>query len=649
MSYAYASLMWWVCHAQAWSFDPHTYQPRLLSQAPVEIWKRTTRNTRSQTHSLFVRADSLKDAQVLQNLGVSCGVGQWCFQTWDSAFLTSVVGSGLGVHVRMAPAHKTLLMESTAEVGAAAVHEGWGVDLARQGRGVLVGIVDTGIDLSHNAFKNAQGVSRVVAVWDQDATQGKSPEAFRYGAECTLADIRAEKCTLTDPVGHGTHVSGIAAGSGRIPGMAPQADIAVVRSRDFTRLADAVEYLTYLAQQREQPVVINVSVGGQYGPHDGKTPLEEYLSYLTGAGRILVAAAGNDGADSVHVGGYLTPTGVRMSVEGLSYVGADTLLEFWVSQNSTLGMAVEIWVGAQSIAAVDVVAGENETVSTALRYKGEVLLDISYGAEKERSGSMVRHALVFSPQAIDQWPAGAMMVVKLYGQGFVDGWVSQSDYVHGQARFGPGLGPGWFAGDGRRSITIPATSPNIVAVGSYTLRNTWSQGPLTEWLSGAPIGMLAPYSSVGPTPFPRSTGWKPDVCAPGSVIASARARSVFLSNPSLSAEETFMQGTSMAAPHVTGVVALMLETNPTLTPSQVRHVLQESARSDVYTGSTPNAQWGFGKLNAEKAISILEGQTKEGCSQTGYAPAVWIWVLGIRVLRSCLKNKKNRTENKKIQ
>jgi hypothetical protein len=132
-----------------------------------------------------------------------------------------------------------------------------------QGAHVLVGLVDSGIDLSNPDFKNTDGSTRVKYVWDQTGT-GKPPAGFGFGAECDSARIDRGACKETDVDGHGTYVAGIAAGNGRSSsapkevGVAPQADIIAVKSDLFaTHIIAAWEYLVQKAQELHEPIVIN--------------------------------------------------------------------------------------------------------------------------------------------------------------------------------------------------------------------------------------------------------------------------------------------------------------------------------------------------------------------------------------------------------
>ena len=197
------------------------------------------------------------------------------------------------------------------------------------GKDVIVGIIDTGIDIKHEDFKNPDGTTRILYIWDQ-TLDGVPPSDFTFGAECTKADIDAGSCTHTDFVGHGTQVSGIAAGNGRATGngypanrymgMAPEAGLIVVNAYEpgagfFTdRIIDAISYIQSRAEALGMPVVINMSLGTQDCPHDGTSLLARAVDAASGPGKIFSISAGNEGNNdpatqpqpSIHANGRLT-------------------------------------------------------------------------------------------------------------------------------------------------------------------------------------------------------------------------------------------------------------------------------------------------------------------------------------------------------
>jgi subtilisin family serine protease len=162
------------------------------------------------------------------------------------------------------------------------------------GRGVLIGIIDTGLDTTHKDFLRPDGATRVLAAWDQSSAVGRPPLGFSYGAECRAAQIDARQCPLVDRVGHGTHVAGIAAGNGsatgadrpayQYVGVAPEADLLVVKLGEQTsnRVIDALAYLKATASAMGRPLVANLSLGTSSGAHDGTSDFERAIDAFTG-------------------------------------------------------------------------------------------------------------------------------------------------------------------------------------------------------------------------------------------------------------------------------------------------------------------------------------------------------------------------------
>ena len=208
-----------------------------------------------------------------------------------------------------------------------------GLGAAYRGRGVVIGIVDSGIDIFHPDFRDPADStrSRILAIWDQLDDSGPPPAGYSYGTLHTRADIeralRGEETTsATDELGHGTHVAATAAGNGLVySGMAPAADLVVVklleeqpynevRAEDLTfsyldefrgSLIDAAAYVFAQAELHQQPAVVNLSLGTFAGSHDGTGLLEEGLdALLETPGRAICAGAGNDGGARMHWGGF---------------------------------------------------------------------------------------------------------------------------------------------------------------------------------------------------------------------------------------------------------------------------------------------------------------------------------------------------------
>ena len=162
------------------------------------------------------------------------------------------------------------------------------------GTNIILGEVDTGIDWTSSDFKNPDGTTRILNIWDQNVP-GTPPASFSYGTEWTAAQINAGTCTHHDIYGHGTHVMGTAAGNGsatgngqpafQFMGMAPRADIIVVAT-DFTTasILDGVNYIFQKAAAAGKNAVVNLSLGTQYGAHDGSEVFDTAIDAMTRLG-----------------------------------------------------------------------------------------------------------------------------------------------------------------------------------------------------------------------------------------------------------------------------------------------------------------------------------------------------------------------------
>ena len=188
------------------------------------------------------------------------------------------------------------------------------------GAGVLVADVDTGVDYGHGDFKDAAGNTRLVNIWDQTDTGGPNPAAFAYGSEWNSADINANLARELDTNGHGTHVLSTAGGDGSqtggaVPaytyvGMAPMADLIMVKTTSYTTtILDGVAYVFQRATALGKNAAVNLSLGSQYGPHDGSSAFESGLNALSGPGRIVSKSAGNDRGSNIHAMLFATGAG----------------------------------------------------------------------------------------------------------------------------------------------------------------------------------------------------------------------------------------------------------------------------------------------------------------------------------------------------
>jgi len=264
--------------------------------------------------SMFVQGD-LDEAEI-QGLGGSGGSADAPYRTMriPAAQLAKFLQLKGLRFAQLARPTEYQMVASVPATGASALWGGThGVYTGLTGKGIIVGIVDSGIDLKHQDFKTVLGTTRLLYLWDQ-TKNFTAPAPFTYGGEWTAAQINAGACTETDGIGHGTFLASIAAGNGRgtgggqLPyqyvGMAPEADLIVVNAfASDTYLVDGVEYILRKAQALGKPAVILIASGVRQGPHDGTDPAELRISSLLGTygpNRLVVAAAGNYGNVPVH-------------------------------------------------------------------------------------------------------------------------------------------------------------------------------------------------------------------------------------------------------------------------------------------------------------------------------------------------------------
>ncbi len=567
-----------------------------------------------------------------------------------------------------------------------------------QGASVIVGVVDLSLDITHPAFK-ADGRSRVVALWEQTGSQSPPP-GYDYGRYCDQEMLAVGDCPLFVFSEHGTHVTGIAAGSqvagSRYTGIAPAADIVFVSLGDpvdssmsfdewlSVAVCDAVGFVFDVAEQRGQPAVVNLSLGTHTGPHDGSSLASACLDNLTGPGRIIVAAAGNEGEPWIHP---RLDELVYVHAGG-SAVGGESRVDFVVGDYVVEGDIVDIWAepeGGSPTLQLGVQVHGGEPVMTQPLAVGDALHETHLATAAGDFGPITI--------ATDRAPSGSVNFQVTVSDD--DGDFAEVDgdwfFVLADAgRFDAFLdvnGGGGFVQrdpevrvDARMSIGYPAVARNVIAVGSFVSRTEWMAASgdayeIFDYLTGdaLTLGQLSTFSSRGPTRNPEATGPKPDLVAPGEMVASAMAagRGLDITEESIVAAAPggyfVAGGTSQAAPVVSGVVALLLERDPFLDPAAVRELLRGSA--ELPRGVTPPSNdWGFGRVDAAAAVAATpdlgpsvdpdpapvgtaaRSETDGGCSCTvpsaGGIPGNlrWSWLLGLGLVVAGCSSHRGRRE-----
>ena len=536
---------------------------------------------------------------------------------------------------------RTHLDRSMPDTGALAVHRQLGLD----GAGVVLGIIDTGLDFRHRDFQTVNGATRLASLLDYAHPPLKPQASGAPGVRVysrqeldtqllldrALGQLAPNLVLHRDRVGHGTHVAGIAAGTGaaaastftafRFKGVAPGATLIGVQASGSNGStfhdADVIEGIGHVFQQAKKlglPAVVNLSIGTQLGPHDGTSNLATAISAFTGAdkpGQVVVVSAGNDGGQDIHAVGFPRTDGssrVVLEIPQYKPTSARELvhLEVWYDGGD---LALEL-TSPSGRSVGPVATGASKELSTA---DGAVKIINAPGGAYRPNGRYKAAVLVEergeTPVASGQWRLG------LTGDALrFDVWLANPAIQGEQGR--PRLkGPVEISG----TISSPGDGRGVISVAAYSTRGSWNSVMGGLRVSAVQQGQHAFFSSTGPTTDGRLV---PDVAAPGEFVISALSMHAYptsaVSNffvPSLpnalwheDQVRGVLRGTSQAAPHVTGAVALLLQRDPRLTIAQVRELLRAGARADAATGQGHgwSPRWGFGKLDIARSLAVLD-------------------------------------------
>ena len=489
---------------------------------------------------------------------------------------------------------------------------------AYDGDGIVIGFIDSGIDVFHPDFKDDQGKSRIKFIWDQVPVSGSTvPAPFNYGIEWTNTQIDANLCTHSDlpSYGHGTYVSGIAAGNGlgngRHEGCAPKADIIMV-ALDFNKtgpvIADAVQYIFTKAVSMGKPCVINASVGDYYGSHDG-TNLESKLienMVKSTAGRVMVASSGNAGNYKYHVKTQTSLTDTLFT--WLKKSG--TTLEYWLYGDSSQVKNLKFNVAANRSNYSNLGGIGFKNYNYALSsVQNDTLKNNSHRIGTIKSSANINNYGVYELYIkILADTTNLFWRLETTGNGLHHAW--NFDFVNSNL-------PSLSQYPKIANYVMPDTiytlvssfqcSDEVITVGNYFNLNRYYD--VHDSLRTIPYvsGEIAQNSSSGPT---RDGRLKPDVAASGNYIFSAMPMG--MQGPQIAAEPSAVAqgslhirggGTSASAPVVAGLAALYLQAHPLATNMQVKNAIINCAYSDNFTGSAlPNYLWGYGKLDGKAAM-----------------------------------------------
>ena len=464
-------------------------------------------------------------------------------------------------------------------------------NLRLTGRGVLIGIVDSGVDYRHPAFLTADGKSRILRLWDQ-SIPGNPPEGYATGTEYTNEEIN-EALSLSvqggrrlvpseDVSGHGTAVLGVAAGSdfsrGAVKrGVAYESDLLVVkmgipRQDSFprtTELMQGVDYLVRQAIRLGRSIAINLSFGNNYGSHRGDSLLETYLDNVSGMGKnVICVGMGNNGNDALHTGGKLSPGEIQEIELGVGAFEPTLNVQLWKNYEDEMEIYLEHPAGER-------VGPLFETLGAQRWQAGNTKLLIYYG--KPAPYHVTQEIYVdFLPQDektpyVDSGVWKIILAARNIKNGEYFLWLP------GGKTLNPGTA--FYLPRPQGTLTIPATARRVISVGAYDARqNTYAD------FSGRGCRAL---------PYP-----KPDLAAPGVDIYAPRPGGGYAA----------FTGTSFSTPFVTGAAALLMEwgiirrNDPYLYGEKLKAYLRRGAKALQGSEKLPNDLIGWGRLCLESSL-----------------------------------------------
>jgi hypothetical protein len=555
----------------------------------------------------------------------------WDYILTDRETVLKYAAEGLFTQLYIEPGKGHALNDSSLVThNIIPIHQGIGnLPDAYTGQGVIIGYIDTGLDVTHNDFKDEDGNSRVLRYWDQGAaTNSRTPEKYGYGQVFDSTDINAGILPNYAGSGHGTTVAGAGSGNGLAngtnKGVAPNSNIVVVKSNlNATNwsmtVAEGVDYIFGVADEYNMPVVANLSVGTYRGSHDAKDPAGIYIDSLLNEkeGRIVVCSAGNSGS----LGKYH----VRANVT------EDTSFVWLIPRTNVIpgykGVYLEVWSDTTDAKDIKFALGVD---APGPIYRGRTDFfetGIEYGADQ------------IHPLTIDDNLIGTFYYLEdIVGPNYFLRFFMFSDSLTYRFRFmttGSGNYDAWSSSHSTIGLTdFETTIPNPVDFPDFefyvhpdtlqTIVNSWAcseqvitvanmqnrqnyidfSGNIYPTDGGLiPSGQLSAGSSKGPN---RKGLLKPDITAAGDLTLSARVMNESYLTSQLDQGGLHVRngGTSMAAPVVAGIAALYLEKCPRSTWEDFKTDLLSTAKSDEFTGTLPN--YGFGMGKADGLATLLQ-------------------------------------------
>ncbi|HOY32982.1 MAG TPA: S8/S53 family peptidase [Bacteroidales bacterium] len=492
------------------------------------------------------------------------------------------------------------------------------------GKDVLIGITDWGFDYTNPMFYDTTlSHTRILKAWDQYRNAGPPPAGFTYGTEIegetNLLLTQCDTFNIYEWATHGSHVAGICGGSGAgtpYRGIAFEANYLMATILvDMAAVLDAYNWMYDYAQSEGKRLVINQSWGLYWtGTLDGTSLLSQAINQYSSNGVVFVSSAGNNGDVNMHVKHTFSSPSDTMKTQ-IVFDNYSYYPKMW-------GQSVTIWgeAGNRFDISIKVLNSLNEIIAATPVYSSDDTASYTTGQIIIGSDTVFYNLASDSANPLNNRPHMRLRVqnlrtslykIALFANapaGTIHCWniIELTNDVGNWGSPFNALLTGWKNGDYYSGISEPACTQSVITVAAHMSELELPNGNIVG-------GSIAAFSSYGPTYDGRL---KPDISAPGvNAISSVSSfTNQALSSPAAtvsfggrSYQFVPFSGTSMSSPMVTGIVALMLQANPALTPQQVKDIIITTAREDIRTGIIPDTgslRWGWGKIHAWNAVRM---------------------------------------------
>lgn len=537
--------------------------------------------------------------------------------------LSTILNDANFSYIEIAGKIKPHLNRVPADVRADSVWMGANLPEGYTGKDVIIGITDWGFDYTSPMYYDTLLTdTRILAAWDQYKDSGPSPSGYNYGTEyATPTDLissESDTSNIYTYATHGSHVAGIAGGSGAgtiYRGIAFESNFLFTTFLvDESAVLDAWEWMYTKADAEGKRLVVNMSWGLYHMQSiDGTSLISQALDSYSSLGVVFVTSAGNNGGENFHIQKDFASDSL---LSRINFYNSSTLSTLWGQSIQSWGTPGESYsIGIKVLNTSNVLLAESDYYSTATTTSyvdsfvvvgmDTIFFNLSCDAAYPTNNRPQARLRVKRSSGLYR-----IVLKSKAASGTVHYW-NVTELTSDVGNWGmslSSLGSGYTLGNDSNGIGAPACSFSAISVAAYAPNFYTGGGTLAG-------GALANFSSVGPL---INDTLKPDISAPGIQIGSSMSSFTDVAYTSI-ASVNFMgrtygfarlSGTSMSSPVVAGVVALILDANSTLTAAQVKDIIIQTAREDNHTGVLPpegDEFWGHGKVNAYHAVQLALG------------------------------------------